>query len=213
MSDLDILNKDLVLIKDLKVNDLNIPILHITKGEWNNIHIDNRKQKNALIDILLLKADLDLPVSYFQESISELDVADKQRIRRRISYWPQKHEEFIDEAYLELKKSIMGFNRQTENQATRLFLDHLMIGDTVEEKHKNMFFSLFMNSPELLIIDQALDILPVDLLNKMLSVISKYSNNTGMAILNFTNSDKVMNQFKAKCYKVDNNQLLHTVIN
>lgn len=173
----------------------------ITAGEWLNFIKLPDDLIKAMIDGLLLKDDA-LELKYYDAGNTELSISDKQSIRRRISYWPRDFHEITTVEYIKIKENLLSIERNKIPQKTRLFLDHLMIGEALPLEYKQMIYCLLMNAPRLLVIDQALEFIPKDILPAVLKVITRYSQNSGLAIINFTQSPHVIQVFKGREFRI-----------
>ncbi len=200
--------KVILQIEEMPISEWHIPKLVMHAGEW--CHLENLEDGLIIdmLNMLLLKGEPKAVFKYFDESPVELSLKTKLAVRQKISFWPSDHEEIMTEAFLTLKRKLIETRNNEKEFTTRLFLDHLMIGDALPSKYKRLFVSLFMNSPQLLIIDRALDLFEEEDLEKILQVIVRYSNKTGMAILNFTSSKSLTNLMRARRFAQSENQLI-----
>lgn len=208
----EVKNNILLAIKELEVEELTIADFKINTGEWINVSIKNSAQRSALIDTILLKRREELTIQLFGRDSLALDPRERQEFRRMMVYWHARQEDITTPAYIEFKKEVLGFDKTARDSSTDLFLDHLMIANDMPEKMKRLFFSLFMNAPKLMIIDQALDYFSRDNLDQILNLISRYTKNSKMSIINFSTSNMVLETLKARSYFSENDKLVELVI-
>ena len=182
----------------------------MSRAEWIGVNYVDDAFKSLLLDALLLKND-ELSSSLFGTPFSSKDVKLKQTLRRRIAYWPQALEEITTDHYLKAQEKLTGYSRNKVPQEVRLALDHLMIGDDLPDDLKRMLYSLFMNAPDLLIIDNALVHYDDAITGKVLKYVSQYAKRTGLSILHLTKSQEPLNYFKGRSFELQNKHLVELV--
>ena len=193
--------------KNVTLSDFRILELELSKGEWLHILIHQDNRRKDLVEALLFRNDV-LQQSYFNGDYSFQNNKDKQSLRRRISYWPVDFHDITDENYIRQKEMLTGFKRTALPDASRTFLDHLMLIDELPGSYKRMIYALLMNAPEVLIIDRALDIIDNDFQAIILKYITRYSRQSGMAIINLTADKSTQDILRARMYHAPANELL-----
>lgn len=202
----------IIQINHLELGPYKVDSLDLSRSECISINASDREFKDAILSALLLKnTDLN-GFEYFEDSVRILKPKEKQALRRRVSYWPRQQEELIDDNFIKLKKNMLGKEMTEARQSAKLFLDHLMIGDSLSNKFKRLSYSLLMNAPELLIIDEGFDLLPEETTRALLGVFSRYSEKSGMAIINFTRSEALHQFLSARQFEMKDNRLVELML-
>lgn len=198
----------IIQINHLELGPYKIDSFNMSRSECISINASDREFKDAILAALLLKNTDLTGLEYLEESVKILKPKEKQALRRRVSYWPRQQEELIDDNFIKLKKNMLGKEMTDSHQTAKLFLDHLMIGDSLSNKYKRLCYSLLMNAPELLIIDEGFDLLPEETSRALLRVFSRYAEKSGMAIINFTRSESLLEFLSARHFEMKDNRLV-----
>ena len=185
----------------------------LAAGEWVSFEINDASFREDFVDALLLKSSGRFSLNYFTQKAGDMDISERQEVRRRIAYWPERFEDIVDESYLRFKDEIIKSSRINETRSARLFLDHLMISETLEDRYKNLFFALLMNAPELMIVDKAWDYKNDDDMKAILSVVNRYSQNSGMALVVISSRPNSGEHFMARRFQLQSGRLVELMDN
>jgi len=207
-----IITGHIIEINHLDLGPYTIESFDLSRSECINVIASDREFKEFILAALLLKTTDLAGLDYFEESVRILKSKEKQALRRRFSFWPRQQEELMGDNFIKLKKNMLGKEMSEARQTAKLFLDHLMIGDKLSHKYKRLCYSLLLNAPELLIIDEGFDLLPEATTRALLRVFNRYAEKSGMAIINFTRSESLLKLLSGRQFVMRDKKLVEIML-
>lgn len=204
----DLLIKKLVDIKEFTIGEYSIGNFELNAGEWVCLRQLPNDFSGIFRELLLLGVYESGGTKILDTLLEGLDKKKKQELRRQISYWPKNFVEFANENYIKSKQYLLNIDTSDTTVKGKHFLEHLMLRDDIEEGIKNCIYAALMNGPRLLIIDEALDHLSAEQIDIVLSALQRYSHQTGLAVVFFTESESIQKRIKAREFAIDDQKNL-----